>query len=43
MIAHTLGNSFNLEEVQKLCKEYNLWLIEDNCDALGTTYNSKFT
>jgi CDP-6-deoxy-D-xylo-4-hexulose-3-dehydrase len=29
--------------VQKLCKEYNLWLIEDNCDALGTTYNSKFT
>ena len=38
MIAHTLGNPFNLEEVSKFCKENKLWLIEDNCDALGSTY-----
>lgn len=35
IIAHTLGNPFNLEEVKKFCDKYNLWLIEDNCDALG--------
>jgi CDP-6-deoxy-D-xylo-4-hexulose-3-dehydrase len=34
MIAHTLGNAFNIDEIQKICKEHNLWLIEDNCDAL---------
>lgn len=38
MIAHTLGNPFNLEYISKFCKENNLWLIEDNCDALGSTY-----
>ena len=39
MIAHTLGNPFDLEFISKFCKENNLWLIEDNCDALGSTYN----
>ena len=39
MIAHTLGNPFDLEYISKFCKENNLWLIEDNCDALGSTYN----
>lgn len=38
MIAHTLGNPFNLAEVKKFCDKYNLWLIEDNCDALGSKY-----
>lgn len=38
MIAHTLGNPFNLAAVKKFCKKYNLWLIEDNCDALGSKY-----
>lgn len=39
MIAHTLGNPFDLEYISKFCKENNLWLVEDNCDALGSTYN----
>jgi CDP-6-deoxy-D-xylo-4-hexulose-3-dehydrase len=43
MIAHTLGNSFNLDAVVAICKEHNLWLVEDNCDALGGTYDGKFT
>lgn len=38
MIAHTLGNPFNLEAVKKFCDERHLWLVEDNCDALGTQY-----
>lgn len=38
MIAHTLGNPFDLKEVKAFCDKYNLWLIEDNCDALGTKY-----
>lgn len=38
MIAHTLGNPFNLKEVKTFCDKHNLWLIEDNCDALGSTY-----
>ena len=38
MIAHTLGNPFDLKAVKALCEKYNLWLIEDNCDALGTKY-----
>lgn len=38
MIAHTLGNPFNLEIVKKFCIEHKLWLIEDNCDALGSQY-----
>ncbi len=40
-IAHTLGNPFNLEVVRKLCDKYNLWLIEDCCDALGSRYNGQ--
>ena len=43
MIAHTLGNPFNLEKVVQICKKYNLWLIEDNCDALGSKYKGKHT
>lgn len=41
MIAHTLGNPFDLESVVEFCKKHNLWLIEDNCDALGSTYTIK--
>lgn len=43
MMAHTLGNPFNLQVVQDLCKKYDLWLIEDSCDALGSTYNGQRT
>ena len=42
MVAHTLGNPFNLSEVTKIAKKHNLWLIEDCCDALGSTYDNKF-
>ncbi len=38
MIAHTLGNPFNLKAVKEFCDKHSLWLIEDNCDALGTQY-----
>ncbi len=38
MIAHTLGNPFDLAQVKAFCDKYNLWLVEDNCDALGTKY-----
>ena len=38
MIAHTLGNPFDLNAVRAFCDKYNLWLIEDNCDALGSQY-----
>lgn len=41
MLAHSLGNPFNLDVVTALCKKYNLWLVEDCCDALGTTYRGK--
>lgn len=41
MVAHTLGNPYNLDVVTALCKKYNLWLIEDCCDALGTLYDGK--
>lgn len=41
MLAHSLGNPFNLDVVVELCKKYNLWLIEDCCDALGSTYRGK--
>lgn len=41
MLAHTLGNPFNLEVIVELCKKYNLWLVEDCCDALGSTYNEQ--
>ena len=43
MMDHTLGNPFDLDTVQRLCKENNLWLIEDSCDALGSTYNGQRT
>lgn len=43
MIAHTLGNPFNLRTVKEFCDKHNLWLIEDNCDALGSTYEGKAT
>ncbi len=43
MMAHTLGNPFNLDVVQELCKKHNLWLIEDSCDALGSTYKGQRT
>jgi len=43
MIAHTLGNPFNLKKVQEFCKKHNLWLIEDNCDAFGSKYEGRFT
>lgn len=41
MLAHALGNPFNLDKVKALCEKYNLWLIEDTCDALGAEYNGK--
>lgn len=41
MIAHTLGNPFDLTAVREFCDKYNLWLIEDNCDALGSKYKYK--
>ena len=43
MVAHTLGNPFDLEKVGAFCKKHGLWLIEDNCDALGSRYNGRFT
>ena len=47
MIAHTLGNPFDLKAVKEFCDKHNLWLIEDNCDALGSKYSidgvEKFT
>jgi len=41
MLAHTLGNPYNLKKVKELCDKYNLWLVEDCCDALGAEYNGK--
>ena len=41
MVAHTLGNPFDIGAVKTFCEEHNLWLIEDNCDALGTKYTLK--
>lgn len=38
MIAHTLGNPFDLKTVKAFCEKHNLWLVEDNCDALGSEY-----
>jgi CDP-4-dehydro-6-deoxyglucose reductase, E1 len=43
VLAHTLGNAFDLDGIGALAREHNLWLVEDNCDALGTTYNGKYT
>jgi CDP-6-deoxy-D-xylo-4-hexulose-3-dehydrase len=41
MLAHTLGNPYNLDKVKRLCDKYNLWLVEDCCDALGAKYNNQ--
>ena len=41
MLAHTLGNPFNLKKVKDLCDKHNLWLVEDCCDALGAKYNGQ--
>lgn len=41
MLAHTLGNPFNLGKIKQLCEKYNLWLVEDCCDALGAKYNGQ--
>ena len=42
-VPHTLGNPSNIEKILSLVKKYNLWFIEDNCDALGSKYNGKYT
>jgi len=41
MLAHTLGNPYNLEKVKELCDKYNIWLVEDCCDALGAEYGGQ--
>ena len=43
MVAHTLGNPFNIKAVKEFCDKHNLWLVEDNCDALGSAYEGKPT
>ena len=43
MLAHTLGNPFNIRAVKAFCDRHNLWLVEDNCDALGSKYDGRFT
>jgi CDP-6-deoxy-D-xylo-4-hexulose-3-dehydrase len=43
MLAHSLGNPFNLKVILEICKTHNLWLIEDNCDSLGSRYNGQLT
>jgi CDP-6-deoxy-D-xylo-4-hexulose-3-dehydrase len=43
MIAHSLGNPFDLDEVMRVAKKYDLWVIEDDCDSLGATYNGQKT
>ena len=43
MMAHTLGNPFDLNAVTEFCQRHNLWLVEDNCDALGARYDGKLT
>jgi CDP-4-dehydro-6-deoxyglucose reductase, E1 len=43
MMAHTLGNPFELDSVLEFCRRHDLWLIEDNCDALGSRYKGKLT
>jgi len=41
MIAHSLGNPFDLDEVMRVAKKYNLWVVEDDCDSLGATYKGQ--
>ena len=43
MMAHTLGNPFDVDSVKAICKEHNLWLVEDSCDALGSKYGGERT
>jgi CDP-6-deoxy-D-xylo-4-hexulose-3-dehydrase len=43
MLAHSLGNPFNLDIVMQIAKKYNLWVVEDDCDSLGATFNGKKT
>jgi len=43
IFAHTLGNPFDIDFIKSFCRENNLWLIEDNCDSLGSKYNNKYT
>jgi CDP-6-deoxy-D-xylo-4-hexulose-3-dehydrase len=43
IVAHTLGNPFDIDAVVDFCRKNNLWLIEDNCDSLGSIYKNKFT
>ena len=43
MMAHTLGNPFDVDAVKAICKEHNLWLVEDSCDALGSKYGGERT
>jgi CDP-6-deoxy-D-xylo-4-hexulose-3-dehydrase len=43
MIAHTMGNPFEVDQVMSFCREHNLYLVEDNCDALGSTYKGRLT
>ena len=43
MLAHSLGNPFNLKVILEICKKHRLWLIEDNCDSLGSRYNGQLT
>jgi CDP-6-deoxy-D-xylo-4-hexulose-3-dehydrase len=41
MLAHTLGNPFNVKKIKEICVKYNLWLIEDSCDALGSKFDNQ--
>ena len=43
ILAHTLGNPFNIKAIKEISEDHNLWLIEDNCDALGSSYDGKLT
>jgi CDP-6-deoxy-D-xylo-4-hexulose-3-dehydrase len=43
MLAHTLGNPFDVDAVKQFCRQHGLWLIEDNCDALGSQYRGRYT
>lgn len=43
MVAHTLGNPFSIEAILEVAKKHNLWVVEDNCDAIGATYNGRKT
>ena len=43
ILAHTMGNPFDVDRVKRFCSRHDLWLIEDNCDALGSKYKGRFT